>query len=294
MPDKALDVTKPAMRRKLCDVGMQVEAVARANQIGQTVRVGGQSVSDSHCYALFLDFDGTLADIAPRPDAVVVEPGLVDALERLRARLGGALAIVSGRPIAVIDGFLAPAQFDVAGLHGVERRAGGTITGGRAQDHPDLRGALQRLEATIGGLGGVILEDKGASVSVHWRLARPDAAEAAQAAIAALAQEAGQGYRLQLGKSVGEVVPADATKGIAIRTFGQEAPYAGRRVIFMGDDRTDEIAFESVNADGGVSVRVGEGETIGRHRLAAPADVRALITAWSDGAAIDVAALPPV
>lgn len=78
--------------------------------------------------ALFLDFDGTLTEIAPRPDAVQVEPGLVEDLERLRARLDGALAIVTGRPVTVIDGFLTPSRLDAAGLHGVERRVGGAIT----------------------------------------------------------------------------------------------------------------------------------------------------------------------
>ncbi len=80
--------------------------------------------------ALFLDFDGTLVDIAPRPDAVSVEPGLVENLTRLRDRLGGALAIVTGRPVSQIDGFLAPVRLDAAGLHGVERRVDGVLTGG--------------------------------------------------------------------------------------------------------------------------------------------------------------------
>ena len=86
-------------------------------------------MSDTADYALFLDFDGTLVEIAPRPDAVRVDPDLVPALERLRERLGGALAIVTGRPVAVIDDFLTPARFDVAGLHGVERRVDGRLSG---------------------------------------------------------------------------------------------------------------------------------------------------------------------
>ncbi len=86
-------------------------------------------------FAIFLDFDGTLVEIAPRPDAVTVEPGLVSTLEALRERLGGALAMVSGRPISQIDGFLTPATFDAAGLHGVERRCRGEQSGGRPEDH---------------------------------------------------------------------------------------------------------------------------------------------------------------
>ena len=244
-------------------------------------------------YALFLDFDGTLVEIAPRPDAVQVDPALVPALERLRDRLGGALAIVTGRPVTVIDDFLKPARFDVAGLHGVERRVDGELTGGRAEDHPDLRAGVERLHAETARYEAVLIEDKGASVAVHWRLAAPGDAQAAEAIVKAMAHDLGSAYRLQLGKAVGEIVPASATKGHAIRAFSEAPPYAGRRAIFLGDDRTDEIAFASVNEDGGISVRIGEGETVARRRLASPAEVRALIAAWAEGAPIDPETLPP-
>ncbi|MBE7246390.1 MAG: trehalose-phosphatase [Actinomycetospora chiangmaiensis] len=243
--------------------------------------------------ALFLDFDGTLAEIAPRPDAVVVEPGLVDDLERLRERLGGALAIVTGRPVSVIDGFLAPARLDAAGLHGVERRLRGALSGGRAEDHPDLRRQVARLESESAALPNVLIEDKGASVAVHWRLAGADDATRAEALVKAAAEALGAQYRLQLGKAVGEIVPAQATKAHAIRAFMEESPYRGRVPVFFGDDRTDEIAFGAVNEDGGIAVRVGDGETVARHRLPDPAAVRALLRDWAAGGAIDPASLPP-
>lgn len=249
-------------------------------------------MSDIADYALFLDFDGTLVEIAPRPDAVTVDPGLVPALERLRTRLGGALAIVTGRPVAVIDDFLAPARFDVAGLHGVERRVDGVVSGGRPEDHPALRAGVERLQAETARYEAVLIEDKGASVAVHWRLAAPADAEAAEAIVKAVAADLGSAYRLQLGKAVGEIVPADATKGHAIRALMEAAPYAGRRAMFLGDDHTDEIAFASVNEDGGISVRIGEGETVAARRLATPADVRALLSAWAEGGVIDPDALP--
>ncbi len=242
--------------------------------------------------ALFLDFDGTLVEIAPRPDAVRVDPDLVPTLERLRERLGGALAIVTGRPVSVIDDFLKPARFDVAGLHGVERRTDGALTGGRAEDHPALRAEVQRLQARVADLDAVLIEDKGASVAVHWRLAAPEDAARAEAVVKEAAAALGSDYRLQLGKAVGEIVPASATKGHAIRAFLEAAPYAGRRAVFLGDDRTDEIAFASVNEDGGVSVRVGDGDTVARRRLADPEAVRALLRAWADGAPLDPNALP--
>lgn len=243
--------------------------------------------------ALFLDFDGTLAEIAPRPDAVLVEPGLVETLERLRDRLGGALAIVTGRPVSVIDGFLAPARLDAAGLHGVERRVGGTLEGGRAEDHPDLRRQVERLQAESAALPNVLIEDKGASVAVHWRLASPGDAERAETLVKVASEALGGAYRLQLGKAVGEIVPAQATKAHAIRAFLERAPYAGRRPVFFGDDRTDEIAFAAVNEDGGVAVRVGDGDTVASRRLPDPAAVRALLRDWAEGGAIDAEALPP-
>ncbi|WP_420847284.1 trehalose-phosphatase [Methylobacterium organophilum] len=254
---------------------------------------GSFRVTTSDAFALFLDFDGTLVEIAPRPDAVRVDPALVPVLERLRARLGGALAIVTGRPIATIDDFLAPARFDIAGLHGVERRLAGTTSGGRPEDHPDLRAGVERLKRETAPLAQVLIEDKGASVAVHWRLAAEAEAGRAQALVRTVAADLGAAYRLQLGKAVGEILPASATKGHAIRAFGAAAPYAGRRAIFLGDDKTDEIAFASVNADGGVSVRVGDEETGAQRRLASPAAVRALLTDWADGAPIDPEALPP-
>ena len=242
--------------------------------------------------ALFLDFDGTLVEIAPRPDLVRVDPALVPMLQALHARLDGALAIVTGRPVSVIDDFLAPATFDVAGLHGVERRVDGVLTGGSPADHPDLRARMPQLRAMVADLDAVLIEDKGASVAVHWRLAAPEDAERAEAAVTAIATELAGQYRLQLGKAVGEIVPASATKAHAIRAFLENAPYAGRRAVFLGDDRTDEIAFASVAAYGGLGIRVGPGETAAARRLADPVAVHALLDRWATGGSIDPDTLP--
>jgi trehalose 6-phosphate phosphatase len=243
-------------------------------------------------FALFLDFDGTLVEIAPRPELVQVAPDLVETLETLRRRLGGALALISGRPIDQLDGFMAPSVLDAAGLHGVERRLGGERIGGRPEDHPELRRQVERLNAEAVSLPEVLIEDKGASVAVHWRLATPEDAARAEALVREVAEILGAAYRLQLGKAVGEIVPARATKAVAIRSFLEQAPYAGRRAIFLGDDRTDEIAFASVTEDGGVAIRVGDGETVAAHRLPDPAAVRDLLRAWAAGEAIDLDALP--
>ncbi|UHC16493.1 trehalose-phosphatase [Methylobacterium currus] len=244
-------------------------------------------------YALFLDFDGTLVEIAPRPDGVAVPPSLPAGLARLRTRLGGALALVTGRPIATIDGFLTPERFDVAGLHGVEQRLGGRVVGGDPTAHPTLRAGVATLQRETADLDGVLIEDKGCSVAVHWRLAAEDAAARAQEIVAAVAGTLGEVYRLQQGKAVAEILPASATKGHAIRGFLRETPYSGRRAVFIGDDLTDEKAFVPVNEDGGITVRVGPGETVARHRLADPAAVRALLLGWAEGGAIDPGSLPP-
>lgn len=249
-------------------------------------------MTDPTAFALYLDFDGTLVEIAPKPDQVRVDPALAPALEKLRTRLGGALAIVTGRPIRVIDDFLVPARFDVAGLHGVERRVDGVVSGGSAEDHPALRAQVPALHAAVTDLEHVLIEDKGASVAVHWRLATPSDAAAAEEAVKAAAAALGSAYRLQLGKAVGEIVPASATKGHAIRALAENPPYADRRAIFLGDDLTDEKAFAVINETGGVSVRIGGAETIASRRLLDPEDVRRLLYAWAEGAPIDPDALP--
>jgi trehalose 6-phosphate phosphatase len=241
-------------------------------------------------WALFLDFDGTLVEIAERPDAVVVPADLGQTLQRLHDRLGGAIALVTGRSIAVIDGFLAPDRFDVAGLHGAEYRLAGGLFPCRPEDHPDLRRAIEELEERFAAEPGVLIEDKGCSVALHWRLA-PEAGDLASDTIREMAEALGSGYRLQLGKAVAEVLPARASKGGIIRHFLTQAPYCGRRPIFIGDDLTDEQAFESVDALGGVSIRIGPGPTRARYRVEAPAVLRNLLMRWANLPRIDFAGL---
>jgi trehalose 6-phosphate phosphatase len=244
-------------------------------------------VSRADRWALFLDFDGTLVDIADRPDAIIVDPRLPDALGRLRTRLDGALAVVTGRPIAVIDHYLSPQRLDVAGLHGLEHRLGGLLTPCRVEEHPRLRQAVERLRRDWVGVPGILIEDKGCSVALHWRLAAADVAAAAAEAAEAAAAALGSDYRLQRGKAVAEILPASAAKGPVIARFLEDAPYRGRRPLFIGDDLTDEHGFATVNARGGFSVKVGrEGATVALGRVASPVALRERIIAWADGAAV--------
>jgi trehalose 6-phosphate phosphatase len=237
-------------------------------------------------WALFLDFDGTLVDIAARPEAVIVPETLGPTLRSLRDTLGGALAIVTGRSIAVIDGFLAPDRFDAAGLHGVEHRIAGELFPCRPEAHPDLREAIAALTSRFASAPGVLIEDKGCSVAVHWRLA-PEAESAASGAMVEMAAALGPAYRLQRGKAVAEVLPALATKGHAIRHLLAYAPYRGRRPVFIGDDLTDEQAFASVTELNGAAVRVGPGPTGAQYRVATPSALRELLARWAAEGKID-------
>jgi trehalose 6-phosphate phosphatase len=223
--------------------------------------------------ALFLDFDGTLVDIAPRPDAVVVQDGLPDLLQRLRGHLGGALAIVSGRPLSVIDFYLAPHRFDVAGLHGAEQRIGGAVAVEPMPDARRLRQAVELLRQRAEGRPGLIVEDKGRSVALHWRLA-PALAGYAADAVAEAERVLGPDYRVQDGKDVLELLPRFATKAAAIARFMESEPYRGRTPYFIGDDRTDEHGFGIVAAMGGTGIRIGAGDTLAARRMDSPAVLR--------------------
>lgn len=230
--------------------------------------------------ALFLDFDGTLVEIAPSPEDVRLDRRVAPALDILRASLGGALALVSGRPVAFLDTMLAPYRFDAAGLHGAQIRLDGEI---RAQaDAPEaLHEAMRELVRFANSHVGVIVEDKRISVALHWRLA-PQLKDDALALMRGVAARIGPGVRLQEGKSVAELVPAGASKGGAIAFLMETAPYAGRRPVFVGDDITDEAGFEAVNAMGGLSIRVGGGDTRAAHRLASPTELRAILLSAAD------------
>lgn len=229
-------------------------------------------------WALFLDVDGCLLDLAGTPDAVVVPDGLRERLEALQSRLDGALALVSGRTIATLDALFAPSRFNAVGLHGVEQRHAGieSVAGDAPPELADVRKAAARLAAVY---DGTVVEDKGPALALHWRRA-PDA-EPALLAFAAHSLDQLPGYRLQHGKQVVELYPGNADgeridKGGAIAELLGTPPFQGRLPVFAGDDLTDESGFEVVNAHGGLSVLVGDRmPSAACHRLHDPAAVRA-------------------
>lgn len=226
-------------------------------------------------WALFLDFDGSIVDIAPTPDSVVVPETLPSLLVALRGTLGGAVAIVTGRPIAQIDAFLGAAVPAVAGLHGLQRRtADGATVGTPPND--DLRRARARLEAFAAAHPGILFEDKEYSLALHYRLV-PSLEDACRDVVDSAIEDDTEGWEILEGKMVFEIRPRGFTKGAAIEAFMGEAPFLGRTPVFCGDDTTDEDGFAAVNARGGVSVRVGAGSAT---RAAVRVDTVAALLDW--------------
>jgi trehalose 6-phosphate phosphatase len=208
--------------------------------------------------ALFLDVDGTLLEIAPRPELVRVPEGLPSLIVRLSAQREGALALISGRPLAQLDRLFQPWQGAAAGLHGLERRRADGVLASVVDGCSAA--ALDRLRPKLAALAadgtGLILEDKGGTLALHYRAAPQREAEI-RAVVEALHREFGSVLRLIAGKMVVEFQPRSADKGRAIAAFFAEPPFLGRRPIFVGDDTTDEDGFAEIRRLRGVAIRVG-------------------------------------
>ncbi len=216
--------------------------------------------------AFFFDFDGTLVELASTPEGVEVAPVVPVLLRRLFTLSGGAVAIVSGRSIATLDSFLAPLQLPVAGEHGAERRSAQGQLSRSEIDQAQLAQMAHSLALTAQAYPGMLLEVKGAALSLHFRHA-PQHEHIARSATEQLVAADSQRYVLQPGKMVFEIKPKNVDKGKAIDAFLRESPFAGRVPFFAGDDLTDEKGFALVNERGGWSVKVGSGTTVARMRL---------------------------
>lgn len=222
-------------------------------------------------WALFLDLDGTLADIAPRPEDVGPEPRRTFILRRLVETFDRRVALVSGRTVAEVAAITDNAVPAIAGVHGLQRRdARGEETA--VPPDPDLILAREVFEGLAAAQPGLLVEDKGVSVTLHYR-ARPAACEAVREAARRL--EAATSLVLQEGDMVAEMRTAGDDKGAAVARFLTEWPFQGARPIFVGDDLTDEDGFLAAEAAGGFGVLVGSStrRTIARYRLTDPAAV---------------------
>lgn len=221
-------------------------------------------------WALFLDLDGTLIDFAPRPEAARAPSDLAGQLLAAEAALGGALAILSGRPVAMIDRLLAPARLAAAGCHGAELRALPAGPAQRLTPGPDA--GLQAAAAALAAAEGLHLEVKPAGLVLHYR-GRPDRAAAARAAAQRLLEAAGPEFEILPAVLAFELRPRGFHKGMALRTLMAAPPFRGRRPVFIGDDVTDLDGIAAARALGGA------GLLLGRDAAAGPAEMRAWLAA---------------
>lgn len=226
----------------------------------------GPYVSDTHRlpspspdWALFLDFDGTLVEIADRPTDVRVPDRVPALLDRLRRALRGAVALVSGRSIAELDRLFAPLHLPAAGQHGLEwRGANGTV-----QQASVPGDALARARVAMDQLTpdhpNLLVEDKGLSLAVHFRQA-PAAEPRVRAILDGIAAATDGRFHVQTGKMILELKPAAAGKGTVVERFLEESPFRARTPVFLGDDVTDEDGFAIAQRHGGFGVRIGPAE----------------------------------
>jgi trehalose 6-phosphate phosphatase len=207
--------------------------------------------------ALFLDLDGTLLEIAPTPELVVVPPGLPDLLTNVHGQLGGAVAIVTGRPIGVIDRLLAPFYASAAGEHGVALR----YQDGTVEEMPKGLAVpdtwRDALKAAAERWPGVLVEPKPHGVAVHYRLV-PERGNDVWRLVRALVPQDHPWFRLIPAREAVEIGPRAASKGHAVERLMAQAPFRGRRPIFVGDDFTDEAGMEAARQFGGEGLRVAE------------------------------------
>lgn len=224
-------------------------------------------------WCLFLDVDGTLIELSDTPFHTHASAELRTLLQEVAERLGGAVALVSGRSITYLDALFAPLRLPSAGLHGVERRkASGAMHGASFQD-----AQLDRARAALADLvethTGTLLEDKGRTVAIHYRLA-PQFEPELREKVAAIAAGLGANYHVQSGSMMLEIKPRGFNKGAAVKAFLQEPPFSGRKPVYVGDDLTDIDGFRVVDEHGGISIAVGE-RVEAQFHLADPAAVRA-------------------
>jgi trehalose 6-phosphate phosphatase len=234
-------------------------------------------------WAWFLDVDGTLIEFAPRPQDVTVTARCRATLAALLRESGGAVALISGRQISVLDGLFAPLHLAAAGVHGLERRD----ATGHASVHepsPAIAPVKRELEQFRARHPDTVIEDKTTSVTLHFRLA-PQAADAVAELARDIARRYGDALVLQPGSMVFEFCTPGADKGAAIAAFMNEAPFHGRAPVFVGDDATDETGFAEVNRRGGISIRIGPAASLAQWRLPSPA----ALFDWLDGVTVSPA-----
>jgi trehalose 6-phosphate phosphatase len=207
-------------------------------------------------WCLFLDVDGTLIELNETPSRSDADPEIKALLREVADRLGGAVALVSGRTIRSLDELFAPLKLPAAGQHGVERRkANGTMQGASFVD-AQLDRARAAVKSLVEAHPGTLAEDKERIIAVHFRMA-PHHESSVRQAMIDIAKPLGSNYHIQYGNMVVEIKPKGFSKATAIKAFMQEPPFSGRRPVFAGDDLTDQDGFAMVESLHGISIGVG-------------------------------------
>jgi trehalose 6-phosphate phosphatase len=236
--------------------------------------------------AVLLDIDGTLLDLAPTPREVWVPPGLATTLNRLLDRTAGALALVSGRSLNDIDLIFAPDQFPAVGGHGAEMRICGDSEAVATYAAPMDKELKRRLAAIAKLSPGILLEDKGYSLALHYRLA-PHAEKAIYAAVSLIRADLPNApIEVMPGKCVCEIKHSGFNKASGVRELMSHEPFKGRRPIFIGDDVTDESVFAIMPELGGVAFSVGRRAQGVANHFDEPRDVREWLARLIDGKAV--------
>lgn len=217
------------------------------------IRLSAPPAPHSHS-ALFLDIDGTLLEHQAHPEAVRVDDALRGLLRAASSRLGGALALVTGRTIAMADRLFQPLELPVAGIYGLEMRLRPGEPAIAAAEPKALALVAERLSGRFASIEGVYFEHKGPVLAIHTRAA-PERMEEVMAAAREALPELGS-YRIDAGNAGFEIVPIDVAKASAVERFMSIAPFTGRQAVFIGDDVSDESGFDYVNGIGGLSIRV--------------------------------------
>ena len=259
---------------------MSAHHPARASDVSEYPDDSGATLPQfAEQWALFLDVDGTVLDLAEHPMSVRVESALVEVLGRLQTLAGGAVALVSGRSVDELDDLFRPLHLSIAGQHGAEcRHATGQMDVDRAGVETEF--ARSALAAFAQRDAGLSFEDKGVTLAMHYRHA-PHLEALVERTLAELSRRSGGELTLQTGKMVRELVPHGKNKGGAIAQFMTESPFAGRVPVFIGDDDTDEHGFALVNKMHGHTIKVGPGASVALHRLAGARRVRDWLRAYA-------------
>lgn len=231
-----------------------------------------QLVASKEPVAIFLDIDGTLLDVALTPSTVHVPPILPDLISALSQRLAGAVAIITGRPLAEADRLLSPSKFIGAGVHGGQMRlaAHGEIETLTPSFDPGLQSAIKKI---VQELPGVVFEDKGSGIALHYRLV-PDMQQPLTDLLEALLPLYPNQFKICGGRKVVEILPVGFSKGRALRKIASLPQFANKTPVMLGDDISDIDAFQAAEDLSGFGLKVaGENFSKDEASFQGPADV---------------------